>query len=280
MRIDLHSHSTASDGTDPPAEVMRRAKDAGLDVIALTDHDTWAGHEPARAAMPGGLTLVPGMELSCQAQGHSVHLLAYLADPADPALVRECQAITGDRVHRARAMVGRLAALGVAITWEQVSAIAGDGVVGRPHIARAMVAAGAIATTAEAFTEDWIGAGGRAHVQRYAPAPGTAVRLVAAAGGVSVLAHPGLAQRGWLMPDEDIAGLAAAGLAGLEADHPGHEDAQRWRLRDLAASLGLAVTGGSDYHGSFSSHGLGSATTSPEAFEQLMSAAGGTLGPA
>ena len=191
MRIDLHSHSTASDGTDPPAEVMRRARGAGLDVIALTDHDTMAGHDEARRALPPGLTLVPGMELSCRLDGHSVHLLAYHADPAQAELAGQLHAITTDRLRRGRDMVDKLRELGVDITWEQVAAIAGDAVVGRPHIARAMVAAGAIASTAQAFTPDWIGPGGRAYVSRYALDPERAIRLVSAAGGVSVLAHPG-----------------------------------------------------------------------------------------
>ena len=146
MRIDLHSHSTASDGTDPPAEVMRRARGAGLDVIALTDHDTLAGHDEARRALPPGLALVPGMELSCRLDGHSVHLLAYHVDPAQAELAEQLHAITTDRLRRGRDMVAKLRELGVDITWEQVAAIAGDAVVGRPHIARAMVAAGAIAS--------------------------------------------------------------------------------------------------------------------------------------
>ena len=196
MRIDLHSHSTASDGTDPPAEVMRRARAAGLDVIALTDHDTLAGHDEARRALPPGLTLVPGMELSCRLDGHSVHLLAYHVDPAHAELAEQRHAITTDRLRRGREMVGKLRELGVDITWEQVAAIAGDAVVGRPHIARAMVAAGAIASPEQAFTPEWIGPGGRAYVSRYALDPERAIRLVAAAGGVSVLAHPGCAPAG------------------------------------------------------------------------------------
>ena len=142
MRADLHVHSNASDGTDPPAEVIRRAAQAGLDAVALTDHDTTAGHDPARRAVPGSLSLVPGMELSCQLDGRSLHLLAYLFDPDDPRLAAETRRIRDDRVLRAHAMVDRLADLGVAITWDDVTAIAGSAVVGRPHIARAMVASG------------------------------------------------------------------------------------------------------------------------------------------
>jgi predicted metal-dependent phosphoesterase TrpH len=276
--IDLHSHSTASDGTDPPAEVMRRARAAGLDVIALTDHDTLAGHDEARRALPPGLALVPGMELSCRLDGHSVHLLAYHADPAHAGLAGQLHAITTDRLRRGRDMVAKLRELGVDVTWEQVAAIAGDGVVGRPHIARAMVAAGAIASPAQAFTPEWIGAGGRAYVSRYALDPERAIRLVASAGGVTVLAHPGAPTRGWSIGDDAIERLAKAGLGGLEVAHPDHDHAQRLRLAALAAALGLAASGGSDDHGSLTGHRLGCETVAPAEYERLMSVAGGRHG--
>jgi 3',5'-nucleoside bisphosphate phosphatase len=278
VRIDLHSHSTASDGTDPPAEVMRRARAAGLDVIALTDHDTLAGQDEARQALPDGLTLVTGMELSARLDSHSVHLLSYLPSGASPELAAECQAIRDDRVRRGQAMVERLRDLGVDVTWEQVAALAAGGSVGRPHIARAMVEAGAIGTPREAFGPDWIGPGGRAYVSRYALDPARAVALVRASGGAAVLAHPGAISRGWRIPDEAIAALAGAGLAGLEVDHPDHDEAERARLRVLAASLGLLATGGSDDHGDLTGYRLGAETTSPAAFEELMALAA-TAGP-
>ena len=278
MRIDLHSHSTASDGTDPPAEVMRRARAAGLDVIALTDHDTLDGLDQARRALPPGLALVPGMELSCRLGGHSVHLLAYHADPGHAGLAAQLQAITTDRVRRGRDMVTKLRELGVGITWEQVAAIAGDGVVGRPHIARAMVAAGAIASPQQAFTAEWIGPGGRAYAARYALDPEEAIRLVTSAGGVSVLAHPGSPQRGWVIGDAAVARLAKAGLGGLEVFHPDHDHAERLRLSALAASLGLVSSGGSDDHGSLTGHRLGCETIAPGEYARLMSLAGGKQG--
>jgi len=274
-RIDLHSHSTASDGTDPPAEVMRRARAAGLDVIALTDHDTLAGHAEARGALPPGLALVPGMELSCRLDGHSVHLLAYHVDPAHAGLAEQLHAITTDRLRRARDMVGKLRELGVDITWERVAAIAGDGVVARPHIARAMVAAGAIARPDQAFTPEWIGPGGRAYVSRYALDPEDAVRLVSSAGGVSVLALPGGPQGGWKIGVEAVVRLAAAGLAGLEVAHPDHDDSERIRLAALAATLGLVSSGGSDDHGSLTGHRLGCETIAPGEYERLVSRAAG-----
>jgi 3',5'-nucleoside bisphosphate phosphatase len=281
VRIDLHVHSDASDGTDPPAEVVRRAAVAGLDVVALTDHDTMAGIAAAVAALPPGLTLVPGLELSCLDNGRSMHLLGYLCDPGDPALAAETELIRDDRTRRARAMVARLAELGAPVTWEQVSTIAGDAVVGRPHIARALAEAGVVATPADAFTAEWIADGGRAHVGRYAPDAARGIALVRGAGGVPVLAHP--RSPGYEIADEVIAGLADAGLAGLEVFHPDHDHSERTRLTQLANSLDLVMTGGSDDHGAFNDSGLGSETTPPEQYERLLALATGArpvTGPA
>jgi 3',5'-nucleoside bisphosphate phosphatase len=275
VRADLHSHSSASDGTDPPAEVMRRARAAGLDVIALTDHDTVAGHQEARAALPPGLTLVPGIELSSRLDHRSVHLLGYLFDPAEPALAAETAAIRDSRVSRARAMVAQLEGLGVPVSWDQVVAIAGGGVVGRPHIARALVQAGVVTSPAEAFSPHWIGTGGRAHVGRYAPDPVRAIELVRGAGGVVVLAHPRADTRGGPVSDGQIARLAAAGLAGIEVDHPNHNQPERQRLRALAAELNLVVSGGSDDHGELTSRRLGCDTISPENYQRLVAQATG-----
>jgi 3',5'-nucleoside bisphosphate phosphatase len=282
MRADLHVHSSASDGTDPPAEVMRRAARAGLDVVALTDHDTVAGHAEARqalAALPTPLTLLPGMELSCHLDEgprgqHSLHLLAYLFDPGHPELAAELGRIRDDRVLRAQAMVRRLAELGVDIGWDQVAAIAGPAVVGRPHIARAMAASGAIATPREAFTRDWIADGGRAYVDRYALDPVHAIDLVRAAGGVSALAHP-RAGRDWIVSEEEIGRLAAAGLAGVEVFHPDHPDAERAGLLALAHDLGLVATGGSDDHGSLTGYRIGCETAPADAYQDLISLAAG-----
>jgi predicted metal-dependent phosphoesterase TrpH len=281
VRIDLHVHSDASDGTDPPAEVARRAAAAGLDVVALTDHDTMAGIAAAVAALPPGLTLVPGLELSCLDNGRSMHLLGYLCDSRDPALAAETELIRDDRTRRARAMVARLAELGAPVTWGQVSAIAGDAVVGRPHIARALAEAGVVATPADAFTAEWIADGGRAHVGRYAPDAARGIALVRGAGGVPVLAHP--RSPGYEIADEVVAGLAAAGLAGLEVFHPDHDHSERTRLTQLANSLDLVMTGGSDDHGAFNDSGLGSETTPPEQYERLLALATGArpvTGPA
>ncbi|HLK73532.1 MAG TPA: PHP domain-containing protein [Streptosporangiaceae bacterium] len=275
MRADLHVHSNASDGTDPPAEVMSRAARAGLDVVALTDHDTVAGHAQARRALPGSLTLVPGMELSCRLDGKSMHLLAYLFDPVDPDLTAQTARIRDDRVLRARAMVDRLIELGVPITWDDVAAIAGPAVVGRPHIARAMAASGAIAAPDQAFTRDWIADGGRAYVDRYALPAAEAIGLVRAAGGVAVLAHP-RADRDLLVTDEQIAGLAAAGLAGVEVFHPDQPAAEQASLLALTRDLGLIAAGGSDDHGHLTGHRIGAHTAAPGAYERLIAQATGS----
>ena len=269
MRADLHVHSTASDGTDPPAEVMRRAARAGLDVVALTDHDTVAGHAEAHAAA-GPVALLPGMELSCRLDGRSLHMLAYLFDADQPELAAELARIRDDRVLRARAMVDKLAGLGVNVSWGQVAAIAGQAVVGRPHIARAMADSGAIASPREAFTRDWIADGGRAYVGRYALDPVRAIDLVRAAGGVTVLAHPRAGRDTWVT-NEQITRLAAVGLAGLEVFHPDQSEAERARLIALAHDLALVPTGGSDDHGSLTDYRLGGETTSGEAYQDLLS---------
>jgi predicted metal-dependent phosphoesterase TrpH len=272
VRADLHSHSTASDGTLPPAEVVRRAHRVGLDVLALTDHDTVAGLEQASRALPAGLTLLPGMELSCRMDGHSVHILSYLFDPAEPELAAELAAIRDSRVHRAQAMVARLQALGAPVTWEQVSAIADGGVVGRPHIARALVDAGVIGSVPDAFGPEWFGPGGRAHLTRYALDPARAIALVRQAGGVTVLAHPRSSTRGWLIPAAAIAALAAAGLTGVEVNHPDQDQSERERLAGLAANLGLVASGGSDDHGALTGNRLGSETIDPGEYERLIAA--------
>ncbi|MER6911525.1 PHP domain-containing protein [Streptomyces sp. NPDC000594] len=280
MRIDLHTHSTASDGTDTPAELVRNAAAAGLDVVALTDHDTTRGHAAALAALPAGLTLVTGAELSCALGGAEpvrVHLLAYLFDPAEPTLLRERELLRDDRVPRARAIVGKLRDLGVPIVWERVAEIAGDGSVGRPHIATALVELGVVATVSDAFTPEWIADGGRAYVPQHELDAFTAVRLVKAAGGVAVLAHPGAVKRGRTVPDAALAELADAGLDGIEVDHMDHDPATRDRLRALAAGLSLLTTGSSDYHGSRKDVALGAYTTDPEIYGEITRRATGAF---
>ncbi|MER5446126.1 PHP domain-containing protein [Streptomyces sp. NPDC002764] len=277
MRIDLHTHSTASDGTDTPAELVRNAAAAGLDAVALTDHDTTRGHAEAVAALPEGVTLVTGAELSCRVDGVSMHMLAYLFDPEEPALLAERELVRDDRVPRAQGMVARLNELGVPVTWEQVLRIAGDGSVGRPHVATALVELGVVPTVSDAFTPQWLADGGRAFVEKHETDPFEAIRLVKAAGGVTVFAHPGASKRGRTVPEATIAELAAAGLDGIEVDHMDHDPGTRARLRALAADLGLLVTGSSDYHGSRKTCVLGEYTTDPEVYGEITRRATGAF---
>ena len=281
MRIDLHAHSSASDGTDSPAELVGNALAAGLDVVALTDHDTVSGYAEAIAALDdrrlagSGLTLVTGAELSCVVGDVSMHLLAYLFDPAEPEFARERELVRTDRFRRAEAMVGRCRELGAPITWEQVQRIAGSGVVGRPHVASALVEAGIVPDVDAAFTADWLANGGRADVRKHEFDPFEAVRLVRAAGGVPVFAHPAAVKRGRTVSEQVIADLTAAGLGGIEVDHTDHDPETRVRLRGLAADLGILTTGSSDYHGSRKSVRLGANTTAPEVYEALVAQATG-----
>ncbi|MEV7238116.1 PHP domain-containing protein [Streptomyces sp. NPDC051020] len=277
MRIDLHTHSTASDGTDSPAELVRNAAAAGLDVVALTDHDTARGHAEAIAALPEGLTLVTGAELSCRVDGVGLHMLAYLFDPDEPELARERELVRDDRVPRAQTMVRKLQELGVPVEWQQVARIAGDGSVGRPHIATALVELGVVETVSDAFTPEWLADGGRAYVRKHELDPFDAIRLVKAAGGVTVFAHPLAVKRGEVVPEAAIARLADAGLDGIEVDHMDHDEPTRSRLRGLAKELGLLATGSSDYHGSRKTVQLGEYTTDPEIYGEITRRATGAF---
>lgn len=275
MRIDLHTHSTASDGTLTPGELVTAAAAAGLDVIAVTDHDTTAGWEAALAAAPPGLSVVLGAELSCRWSGVepaiSLHLLAYLFDPHSAPLASELARLRHARLHRAERIVERLRADGIDVTWSEVLGYANGGTVGRPHLAQALVRRGLVANTAEAFRPEWLGE--RYRLPKEELDVFEALRLVRAAGGVAVFAHPRATRRGRIVPDELIASLAAEGLFGLEADHPDHSPAERAHVRALAADLGLAVTGSSDFHGTHKTTRLAEFTTDPEVYERLLAAA-------
>ena len=249
--------------------LVREAAAAGLDVVALTDHDSTAGIAEAGAALPPGLALVPGAEVSCRAGGVSLHLLAYLFDPQEPAFQAARLELRESRRTRAERMVASLAAAGTGVTWEQVQELAA-GAVGRPHVAQALVAHGLVPTVADAFTPEWIGTGGRHWAGKQELDVLDAVRMVRAAGGVPVFAHPGAAARGETVGDDVVAAMAAVGLAGLEVDHVDHDDAAVAHLRGLAADLGLLVTGSSDFHGANKTVRLGERTTAPEAYEALV----------
>lgn len=269
VRIDLHTHSYASDGTDAPGQVVRDAAAAGLDVVGLTDHDTVRGwDEAARAAREHGIALVRGIEASCSALRISVHLLGYLLQPDHPALLAQTEGARRARHERARRIVERVAR-DYQITWEDVLAQLGpEATVGRPHIADALVARGHVPDRSTAF-ELLLSTRGRYYVPYAAPDAIAMVRAVRAAGGVPVLAHPRAAVRGRVVPVDVIEAMADAGLAGLEVDHRDHGGEERRALRDLADGLGLLVTGSSDYHGSGKPNRLGENLTDPDVLAEI-----------
>jgi hypothetical protein len=272
MRIDLHTHSLVSDGTDAPAELVHKAQVAGLDVVALTDHDTFDGLDEAAAAGERlGVRVVRGMELSCSRQGNSVHVLAYGADPASPELSAEMARVRDGRLGRLEGVLAKLAALGVPVSESEVMAQVGSSPsVGRPHIADALIKAGHVRDRQEAF-DRFLADGGPAHVPRYTIEVERGIDLVHQAGGLAVIAHPWGRGREHLLPQGVLETLAHAHqLDGIEVDHQDHDGDVRRRLRIVADRLGLLATGSSDYHGSGKlDHDLGCNTTDPEVFAEI-----------
>jgi 3',5'-nucleoside bisphosphate phosphatase len=272
MRIDLHTHSAVSDGTDTPAELVEKARAVGLDVVALTDHDTFDGLDEAAAAGERvGIQVVRGMELSCSRHGSSVHVLAYGADPASTGLSAEMALVRDGRLGRLAGVLAKLAALGVPVSEAEVMAQVGTSPsIGRPHIADALIEAGHVRDRQEAF-DRFLADGGPAHVHRYTIEVERGVDLVHEAGGVAVIAHPWGRGRERLLPASAIQALARDhGLDGIEVDHQDHDADIRRRLHTLADSLGLLPTGSSDYHGTGKlDHDLGCNTTDPEVFDEI-----------
>lgn len=276
MRIDLHTHSNRSDGTDPVDVLLAKAKRDGLDVIALTDHDTADGWgEGRRAAEELGIGFVPGIEISCKLDGIGVHLLAYLPDPAFQPLAEELSLVRDGRTGRIPSIVARLNEAGVAVTVDEVFAQStGTPSVGRPHVADALVANGTVADRTEAF-DRYLAAGRPGHVTHYAIDPGRAIEIVRGAGGVPVIAHPWGRSSYKVMTAETIARLVTDhGLAGIEVDHQDHSPESRAKLMAIAKDLGIIATGSSDHHGAGKiDHELGINTTAPEQFEALLEVA-------
>lgn len=272
MRIDLHTHSDASDGTDAPAVLVRNAARSGLDVVAITDHDTTQGwDEASAAAREAGIRLVRGIEISASHRGRSVHLLAYEPDPADPALVAAMREVIERRNARVPAICERLALVGIELGEDAVRRAAGSALAaGRPHVADALVKAGVVRDRAEAF-ERYLKPGRPAYVHREGYPLLDALGVVTAAGGVPVLAHPWGRGSQDVLDAREIELLRRAGLVGVEVDHQDHTPEQRARLRGLAEDLDLVVTGSSDHHGLGKvDHDLGVHTTDPEQFERLV----------
>jgi predicted metal-dependent phosphoesterase TrpH len=268
--IDLHAHSSVSDGTETPGEMIAAGVAAGLDVLAITDHDSTAGWVPAFEAAEGtGLTVLPGMELSTQLNGASVHLLGYLIDPAHPRLLAETERIRAERLHRAEAMVQRIA-VDYALDWDDVLAQTTPGAtIGRPHIADALVARGHVTDRSAAFRSilHWQGGYYRPHE---APEPLVGVELIVAAGGVPVLAHPGGRGPDRLFDDRRIRAMVDAGLAGVEVGHRDNPPAAREKWAAVAQTYDLIVTGSSDYHGRGKPNLLAENTTTPESYARIV----------
>lgn len=273
--IDLHTHSDESDGTFAPSEVVRRAAELGLEVVALTDHDTTAGlDEASEAAREVGVELVPGVEFSAEHEATSIHVLCYWMDPSNEELQTELQRLRDDRFRRGEMMIEKLQALGFDISFERVRAIAGGGNIVRPHVAQAMVEAGIVADEREAF-DRYIADGGPAHVAKHALDPLDSVDLIGRAGGVCVLAHPGMWGAQSSVPESLIVAMAERGMTGLEVDHTDHTPEQRATYRAMAERLGLVATGGSDCHGArYDPIRLGGSLCDPEQFAALRARAG------
>ncbi|WP_028657316.1 PHP domain-containing protein [Nocardioides sp. J54] len=272
MTIDLHTHSRVSDGTASPRDLVHAAAAAGLQVVAITDHDTTLGwDEAAAAAVEAGVALVRGIEVSTRFRGAGVHLLAYLPDAGDAALQEELSRIVRGREDRVPTMLARLRELGIPATEEALAASAGDSeVTGRPHVADLLVRLGVVRDRDQAFAE-YLADGGPAFVDRYAPELPAMLSVVRAAGGVPVLAHPWGRGSAHVLDERAIAGLRDQGLAGIEVDHLDHDPGTRDRLRAIAQRLDLVVTGSSDHHGTGKTgHDLGCETTAPDQLARIL----------
>jgi predicted metal-dependent phosphoesterase TrpH len=279
VKIDLHTHSNASDGTDSPAELIANAIDAGINILALTDHDTIAGWREAEEALlrhPGGSTLklALGSEISCQDRdGISIHMLGLLFDPNFEPLMQEMEKTRDNRLTRMERIVARLNESGIEITMEEVYAQKrDDATLGRPHLADALVARGHIANRDEAFAS-YLHNGSKFYINHYSPSPTDAIRLIKAAGGVSIIAHPLASRSGRKVEPEIFAELIEAGLDGIEVHHRDNAEDEKSLLLDIARQHNLIVTGSSDYHGTGKMNRLAEFTTSPEEWERLESKA-------
>jgi predicted metal-dependent phosphoesterase TrpH len=270
LLIDLHTHTDRSDGTFAPAELVGLAAERGLDIIAVTDHDTTEGLEEALAAGSElGVEVVPGVELSAEYEGSSIHVLCYWMDVSNTPMQEELSRLRDERFRRGERMVDKLRVLGLPIEFERVREIAMGGNIVRPHIAQALVEAGHVETEKDAF-DRWIGDGRPAHVPKHALDPLDALSLIRGAGGLCVLAHPGMWGEESSVPEELIGTMAGAGMAGLEVDHTDHDPVEREHWRKLADRLGLITTGGSDCHGTrYDPIRLGTALCAPTSFAAL-----------
>lgn len=279
MLIDLHTHSNASDGTDTPSQLIDKAINHHLDVVALTDHDTVRGWQEATTALldhpsKSSMQLVLGSEISCQDEnGISIHMLGLLFDPTYEPLIAELEKTRENRLYRMERIVARLNEAGIEISMAEIYAQKkGDATLGRPHLADALVAKGHVASREEAFSA-LLHNGSKFYINHYSPSPFDAIRLIKEAGGVAVIAHPLASQRGRTISIDLLNQLIAAGLDGLEVDHRDHSELERSELLRLAIEHELVVTGSSDYHGTGKLNQLAEFTTHPAQWEALESRA-------
>jgi len=277
--IDLHTHSNASDGTDTPSQLIDKAINHHLDVVALTDHDTVRGWQEATTALlnhpsKSSMQLVLGSEISCQDEnGISIHMLGLLFDPTYEPLITELEKTRENRLYRMERIVARLNEAGIEISMAEIYAQKkGDATLGRPHLADALVAKGHVASREEAFSA-LLHNGSKFYINHYSPSPFDAIRLIKEAGGVAVIAHPLASQRGRTISIDLLNQLIAAGLDGLEVDHRDHSELERSELLRLAIEHELVVTGSSDYHGTGKLNQLAEFTTHPAQWEALESRA-------
>lgn len=268
--IDLHTHSTASDGTDTPTQLVRHAHEAGVTTLAITDHDTTSGWSEAVNALPAGMSLVLGSEISCQTDdGISVHMLGLLFESGNRELADELAKTRENRLTRMGRMVARLNEAGIEITLAEVLAQLPDGAtLGRPHLADALIARGTMKTRDEVFTA-LLHNRSKYYVSHYSPTPVAAIRLIKQAGGVAVIAHAYASHRGRIITSDMFSNLVEAGLDGIEVDHRDHSENERAALLRIAYEYDLVVTGASDYHGDGKLNRLAENTTKPDQWEKL-----------
>lgn len=272
MVIDLHTHTSYSDGTDTPAQLINKALAAGISIIGLTDHDSISGWQEATYALRTGISLVPGAEISCQTpDGISVHILGLLFDSNNSELMSTLEKTRENRHGRMGKIIARINEAGIDITMDDVLEQLSDGAtLGRPHLADALVKKGIVASRDEAFTQ-MLHNNSKYYVSHYSPTPEAAIKLIKAAGGVSVIAHPMASHRGRTISLETFGSIIQAGLDGIEVDHRDHSPEEKSQLIKLANESNLVMTGASDYHGNGKLNTLGEYTTRPEQWEKLES---------
>ena len=272
MVIDLHTHTSYSDGTDTPAQLINKALAAGISIIGLTDHDSISGWQEATDALRTGISLVPGAEISCQTpDGISVHILGLLFDSNNSELMNTLEKTRENRHGRMEKIIARINEAGIDITMDDVLEQLSDGAtLGRPHLADALVKKGIVASRDEAFTQ-MLHNNSKYYVSHYSPTPETAIKLIKAAGGVSVIAHPMASHRGRTISLDTFGSIIQAGLDGIEVDHRDHSPDEKSQLIKLANESNLVMTGASDYHGNGKLNTLGEYTTRPEQWEKLES---------